>query len=226
MKNIFKNLILFILVLTCVYLGMWQLDRAEQKLAIQNDHQIQSSKQYQNLNEVENNPLRYSKIYVEGIFQEPYFLLDNIVHDKKAGYLVMSPFQIEDKIIIVNRGWVDNYSRQKFPNISTPQNTVEIKGYIKYPMKLLELSDTNITQEEPYVIQNLDIKEISSILKKEVYPFYLNLEYNSDYAYTSIIEKYENKHLTHYMYAGQWFLFALIGIIFLVILNRKKNGKI
>jgi len=226
MKNIFKNLILFILVLTCVYLGMWQLDRAEQKLAIQNDHQIQSSKQYQNLNEVENNPLRYSKIYVEGIFQEPYFLLDNIVHDKKAGYLVMSPFQIEDKIIIVNRGWVDNYSRQKFPNISTPQNTVKIKGYIKYPMKLLELSDTNITQEEPYVIQNLDIKEISSILKKEVYPFYLNLEYDSDHAYAPIIEKYENKHLTHYMYAGQWFLFALIGIIFLVILNRKKNGKI
>ena len=93
-------------------------------------------------------------------------------------------------------------------------------------MKLLELSDANITQEEPYVIQNLDIKEISSILKKDVYPFYLNLEYDSVYAYAPIFEKYENKHLTHYMYAGQWFLFALIGIIFLVILNRKKNAKI
>ena len=40
-----------------------------------------------------------------------------------------------------------------------------------------------------------------------------------------IPEKNENKYLTHYMYAGQWFLFALIGIIFLVILNRKKHGK-
>ncbi len=226
MKNIFKNLVLFSLVLTCIYLGMWQLDRAEQKLNIQKDHQVQSSKQYQNLNEVKNNPSRYTKITVEGIFQEPYFLLDNIVHDKKAGYLVMSPFQVEDKIIIVNRGWVDNFSRQKYPDISSPDSSLKIKGYIKYPMQLLKLSGKNITDERPYIVQNLDIEEISSILKKEVYPFYLNLEHNSDYAYTQIIEKFENKHLTHYMYAGQWFLFALIGVIFLVILNRKKNGKV
>ena len=92
-------------------------------------------------------------------------------------------------------------------------------------MKLLELSTANITKNKPYIIQNLDIDEVSSILKKDTHPFYLNLESDYDYSFTQIPEKNENKYLTHYMYAGQWFLFALIGIIFLVILNRKKHGK-
>ena len=225
MKNILKNLILFFLILTCVYLGFWQLDRADQKLSIQTDYQNQLSKEYLDLKEVQKNPLRYTKIMAEGTFLEPYFLLDNIVHNKKAGYLVMSPFLVEDKIIIVNRGWVDNFSRQKFPEILTPESDQQIKGYIKYPMRLLELSGVNMTNEKPFIIQNLNINEISSILKKEIYPFYLNLEIDSDHSYIQIEQKTENKYLTHYMYAGQWFLFALIGIIFLILLNRKKNVK-
>ncbi len=225
MKNILKNLILFFLILTCVYLGFWQLDRAEQKLSIQTDYQNQLSKEYLDLKEVQKNPLRYTKIMAKGTFLEPYFLLDNIVHNKKAGYLVMSPFLVEDKIIIVNRGWVDNFSRQKFPEILTPESDQQIKGYIKYPMRLLELSGVNITNEKPFIIQNLNINEISSILKKEIYPFYLNLEIDSNHSYIQIEEKTENKYLTHYMYAGQWFLFALICIIFLILLNRKKNVK-
>ena len=225
MKNILKNLILFFLILTCVYLGFWQLDRAAEKLSIQTDYQNQLSKDYLDLKKVQKNPLRYTKIMAEGTFLEPYFLLDNIVHNKKAGYLVMSPFLVEDKIIIVNRGWVDNFSRQKFPEILTPESDQQIKGYIKYPMRLLELSGVNMTNEKPFIIQNLNINEISSILKKEIYPFYLNLEINSNHSYIQIKEKTENKYLTHYMYAGQWFLFALIGIIFLILLNRKKNVK-
>ena len=225
MKNILKNLILFFLILTCVYLGFWQLDRADQKLSIQTDYQNQLSKEYLDLKEVQENPLRYTKIMAKGTFLEPYFLLDNIVHNKKAGYLVMSPFLVEDKIIIVNRGWVDNFSRQKFPEILTPESDQQIKGYIKYPMRLLELSGVNMTNEKPFIMQNLNINEISSILKKEIYPFYLNLEIDSDHSYIQIEQKTENKYLTHYMYAGQWFLFALIGIIFLILLNRKKNVK-
>ena len=225
MKNILKNLILFLIILTCAYLGFWQLDRADQKLSIQTDYQNQLSKDYLDLKKVQKNPLRYTKIMAEGTFLEPYFLLDNIVHNKKAGYLVMSPFLVEDKIIIVNRGWVDNFSRQKFPEILTPESDQQIKGYIKYPMRLLELSGINMTSKEPFIMQNLNINEISSILKKEIYPFYLNLEIDSDHSYIQIEQKTENKYLTHYMYAGQWFLFALIGIIFLILLNRKKNVK-
>ena len=100
-----------------------------------------------------------------------------------------------------------------------------INGYIKYPMKLLELTSENISLKEPYVIQNININQISDIIKKEIFPFIVNLSESNKYSYKYIPEKNEKNHLKHYMYAGQWFLFTIIGIFFLIILNRKSNGK-
>ena len=225
MKNIIKNLSLIIIVSTCFYLGLWQMDRADEKLKIQTDFIKQVSKDYIDTKSVGENPLRYTKIYSKGIFVEPYFLLDNIVFNRKAGYFVISPFLLDNKILLVNRGWVENYSRQRFPTISTPIEKTIIKGYVKYPMQLLELSELNITKSEPYVLQNINIPQISKILNRDIYSFILTLDENSKYSFQYIAEKNENKHFKHFMYAGQWFLFTIIGIIFLIILNRKKNGK-
>ena len=168
MINIFKNLSLILLVVTCFYLGLWQLDRAEEKLAIQTDFQSQIKEKPVNINFLSVEPTRYKKIFAEGSFIEPYFLLDNIVYNRKAGYYVISPFQVDEKILLVNRGWVDNYSRQKYPVIDTPKEDMIINGYIKYPMKLLELTSENISLKEPYVIQDININHISGIIKKEI----------------------------------------------------------
>jgi surfeit locus 1 family protein len=225
MINIFKNLSLVILIITCFYLGLWQLDRAEDKLAIQSDFETQITETYVNINSLISEPTRYKKIYADGSFIEPYFLLDNIVYKRKAGYYVISPFLINNKVLLVNRGWVDNYSRQKYPIINTPKDDIRINGYVKYPMQLLELSSENITPQEPYITQNININQISKIIKKEIYPFIINLNENNKFSYKHIEEKNENNHLKHYMYAGQWFLFTIIGMFFLIILNRKKNGE-
>lgn len=225
MINIFKNLSLGILIITCFYLGLWQLERAEDKLAIQSDFESQIAENYVNIHSLITEPIRYKKIYADGSFIEPYFLLDNIVYKRKAGYYVISPFLISNKVLLVNRGWVDNYSRQKYPIINTPKEDIRINGYVKYPMQLLELSSENITPQEPYITQNININQISKIIKKEIYPFIINLNENNKFSYRYIKEKNENKHLKHYMYAGQWFLFTMIGMFFLIILNRKKNGE-
>jgi len=225
MINIFKNLSLIILIGICFYLGLWQLDRAEEKLAIQSDFESQIETNYIDIHSLINNPIRYTKIYAKGSFIEPYFLLDNIVYKRKAGYYVISPFLVGSKILLVNRGWVDNYSRLKYPSINTPKTSMSINGYVKYPMKLLELTSENITLQEPYIIQNININQISDIIKKEIYPFIINLNETNEHSYQHIADKNENKHLKHYMYAGQWFLFTIIGMFFLIILNRKKNGK-
>ena len=225
MINIFKNLSLGILIITCFYLGLWQLERAEDKLAIQSDFESQIAENYVNIHSLITEPIRYKKIYADGSFIEPYFLLDNIVYKRKAGYYVISPFLISNKVLLVNRGWVDNYSRQKYPIINTPKEDIRINGYVKYPMQLLELSSENITPQEPYITQNININQISKIIKKEIYPFIINLNENNKFSYRYIKEKNENKYLKHYMYAGQWFLFTMIGMFFLIILNRKKNGE-
>ena len=225
MINILKNLSLISLIGICFYLGTWQIDRGQDKLAIQRDFESQVNTEYSDIKQLLDKPVRYKKLYATGTFDESFFLLDNIVFKRKAGYYVISPLIIDDKVLLVNRGWVDNYSRQKYPIIETPKSMVTIKGYVKYPMQLLELSSNNITKKKPYIIQNINAKKISKILNKDIYPFIVNLNEENQYAYTYIPIKNENNHLKHYMYAGQWFLFTIIGMFFLFILNRKKNGK-
>ena len=225
MINILKNLSLISLIGICFYLGTWQIDRGQDKLSIQRDFESQVNTEYSDIKQLVDKPVRYKKLYATGIFDESFFLLDNIVFKRKAGYYVISPLLIDDKVLLVNRGWVDNHSRQKYPIIETPKSMVTIKGYVKYPMQLLELSSNNITKKKPYVIQNINTKQISKILNKDIYPFIVNLNEENQYAYTYIPIKNENNHLKHYMYAGQWFLFTIIGMFFLFILNRRKNGK-
>jgi cytochrome oxidase assembly protein ShyY1 len=225
MINILKNLSLISLIGICFYLGTWQIDRGQEKLSIQRDFESQVNTEYSDIKNLVDKPVRYKKLYATGIFDESFFLLDNIVFKRKAGYYVISPLIIDDKVLLVNRGWVDNYSRQKYPIIETPKSMVTIKGYVKYPMQLLELSSNNITKKKPYIIQNINTKQISKILNKDIYPFIVNLHEENQYAYTYIPIKNENNHLKHYMYAGQWFLFTIIGMFFLFILNRRKNGK-
>ena len=84
MINIFKNLSLVILIITCFYLGLWQLERAEDKLAIQSDFESQVSENYVDINSLTSKPTRYKKIYADWSFIEPYFLFDNIVYKRKA----------------------------------------------------------------------------------------------------------------------------------------------
>ena len=97
MINIFKNLSLITLIVICFYLGLWQIERAEEKLAIQTDFQSQIKERPVNINSLSTEPTRYKKIFAEGSFIEPYFLLDNIVYNRKAGYYVISPFLVDEK---------------------------------------------------------------------------------------------------------------------------------
>ena len=54
------------------------------------------------------------------------------------------------------------------------------------------------------------------------YVIIMNQKQVNSYDIQNIIS--ENPELKHYMYAGQWFLFSIIGFIFMVILMRKENS--
>ena len=56
----------------------------------------------------------------------------------------------------------------------------------------------------------------------EPYVIIMNQKQVNSYDIQNIIS--ENPELKHYMYAGQWFLFSIIGFIFMVILMRKENS--
>ena len=129
-------------------------------------------------------------------------------------------FKINNKILLVNRGWVTNHDRQRLPNILS-LNKNNLIGYIYYYGDAYELEEQKYSSVFPMVIQSIEIDEISDVLDAKVLPYILILSKSDNDNYTIQPKYKKNPELKHYMYAGQWFLFAIIGLVFMLILLRR-----
>ena len=217
-----------------ISLGFWQLDRAEYKRNLYADFKNRQSAPVLNIDQDNSknlikNELIWRHVNANGKFLEQYqILLDNQVHDTKAGYFVYTPFQIEqnNKVVLVNRGWVlANADRTVTPNYVFSNGVVSIRGVIKETPKtgllLKELPPEKISLNT-YRVQRVDIDELSEVTNLELLPFILRLEPESDHGYTRkwlLPGSGENKHNG---YAFQWFAFAVSLLVIYLLLNVKK----
>ena len=91
-----------------VRLGVWQWHRAQEKAALQQQFSA-GSLAVASLSSGSTQGLsRYAQLRVDGRYDtEHQFLLDNISHDGRPGYEVLTPLHLRDGLILmINRGWV------------------------------------------------------------------------------------------------------------------------
>lgn len=220
-----KYLTFLSLIMLCVILGLWQIDRGNEKADIYNSYNEKLSKDPIDLNLLSNKPSQFTNIVVKNTsfryLSKKQFLLDNKVNNRQAGYEVLTPIKVNEHILLVNRGWVTNYNRQRLPDINIADSNSDLEGYIYYYGKAYELEKETYSLKFPMVIQNIELDAISEILASDVLPYVLILSKKQENTYIIQSRYQENPELKHYMYAGQWFLFALIGFIFMIILMRR-----
>lgn len=196
------------------YLGYWQLDRAQQKEALQN-HQ-QAAQQHHAL---KNNDLlrvsnttawRYRPVKLTGSFLNNYsILLDNKIKNGQAGYDLYTPFAIDPQtVVLINRGWIPvGPNRKTIPPIVPIVGNVVIEGYLdiayRNPFVSTALETPVITW--PLRMQYLDITVLSTSLKKVVYPMSVEFENKS--------AGWLNPQ-RHRGYAVQWFGLAIALVVF------------
>ena len=220
-----KYLTFLSLITLCVILGLWQVDRGNEKKDIYNSYINKLSNGPIDLNILSNEPGQFTNVIIQNssfrYLSKKQFLLDNKVNNHQAGYEVLTPIKVDKKILLVNRGWVTNHNRQRLPNINIIDSKSNLEGYIYYYADAYELEKDTYQLDFPMVIQNIKLDDISKILDSDVLPYVLILSKKQDNAYAIQSRYQENPELKHYMYAGQWFLFALIGFIFMIILMRK-----
>ena len=129
-----------ILLPMLVSLGFWQLDRAEQKRAIQaeydtrgRDERVEIGPQLQQADD-----LRFYRVIAHGTYQPQYqLLIDNRVQDGRVGYYVITPLRIRGSgtLALVNRGWVPmGQTRDDLPAASAPSGMLEITGVATVPL--------------------------------------------------------------------------------------------
>jgi surfeit locus 1 family protein len=78
---------------------------------------------------------RYTRVRARGRYDAAHqFLLDNMIHDGRTGYQVLTPFRLDDgRVLLVNRGWVPlpGGRRDTLPDVAIPAGErVDIDGRI------------------------------------------------------------------------------------------------
>jgi surfeit locus 1 family protein len=146
-------------------LGVWQMSRATQKLAlhaaIEQRQAIAPVSQRELLASRNPADLLHRIAVLRGTWVAGHTVfLDNRQMQGKIGFYVVTPLRLEgsDAAVLVERGWVQRnfLEREKLPPISTPAGVVEVRGRLAPPpAKLYEFAGA----APGPIRQNLDLAQ-------------------------------------------------------------------
>ncbi len=215
--------LLLLPVLVC--LGYWQLQRAEEKEAINSQFARRQALPPAPLEGLATRPpaeLAYLPVMVSGRLLPQYFLLDNRVFAGRFGYEVLSVLDPGDgdPLVLVNRGWVAaDPARQVLPPVPEPQGRLTLTGHLYVsPGKPYMLAEQQLEAGWPKRIQAVEPVLLSAALDGvELFPYPVRLDAGQPGALTidwKIVNVSPEKHRG---YALQWFTMAAVLAIFYIL---------
>lgn len=214
-------------------LGVWQLQRADEKNQIQQQNEAYESSPPEELNFPITDPasLRFQRIRVKGKFiSDKQFVLDNRYLDHQVGFNILTPFKIHDtdKVVLVDRGWLPlTGPREELPKVDVGENlrTLVATVYVPYG-KAFSLGDIDSGSIAwPRLIQYLDFNELSARSGYELLPLTLRMEAKQADAYQAEWIVYASSPKRNYGYAFQWFAMALALLVIFIVMHLPKSTK-
>ena len=223
----------FLIIATIAFLvslGLWQLERADQKRTIEaailnaNTGPVELIANGRELLDKEYYDVRLQGNYLS----DKQFIYDNQIVDQVSGYYVLTPFILTDQlgVILVNRGFIPwNGQRERLADIAVDSVSRDIKVQVSSPIKRMELKATDVSRQFPVLIQAIDFDVLEEVSKLKFVMVVGLLDPSSSDGYVRKWEPYTGSIEKHIGYAIQWFLMALVlAIIGLRIgLNRRKK---
>lgn len=214
-----------------VGLGLWQLDRAGQKLRLQAEYDRRQLEPAVRLLSVLENPeaLRFRRVVARGRYEpEHQILIDNRVHQGQVGYHVLTPLRLEDGAVrvLVNRGWVAlGRDRSVLPNIEVAKGIVDVAGLAVLPQtKGFRLGGVKPPGDgwQP-VWQYLDLDVFQASVAFPVQPIVILLDPDSTGGFVRRWARLDAGITTHQGYAFQWFSLAVALAAIYILLNTRKT---
>lgn len=230
----FYALITIVLSSVFISLGVWQLNRAQEKMTIRD--QVLARQQ---LPEVTVGPelldagemvFRYA--VAEGRYvEELQILLDNKVHRGRAGYHVLTPLLLSESntLLLVNRGWVPwGQDRQRLPRIDVPRQEITVRGRLSKPVvHAVSFEHGGENGDFPMVWQNLDLQKYESLTEHKVHKLVMQLDGGADEGSELVREwpRYKDGWIQrHHGYAVQWFGLALVLVLVFLFSSLKRTS--
>jgi surfeit locus 1 family protein len=213
------------LIALTVWLGNWQLGRAEEKRARQallearmNDTPVRLTGAGPDAQS-----LLYRRVGAAGRWiGSKQFYVDNRIRDGRAGFEVITPLELKPGpgVVLVNRGWIArtaDYPRA--PRVAVPDAPAEISGLaIRPPERFLELSPQAVSGD---VWQNLSIERFAKASGLALLPVVVLLD-APPAGLAAVIEKPDARIEKHIEYAFTWFALAATAFALWLGLNMKR----
>jgi surfeit locus 1 family protein len=211
-----------------LWLGNWQLSRADYKQALQQRYDRMQQDGVVRLGpaEVDKDGVLFRSVEVRGEFvpaQE--ILLDNRVYKTMAGYHVLTPLRIEggERHVLVNRGWAGLVGgrRDALPASPAVAGTITLRGIAVDPQsRYLEFKGA---APQGKLWQNLNFGQYQAALGKPLQPVLILQTSDTDDGLVRDWPRPDTGVATHLSYAIQWFgLAGAIAVLWLV-LNVKRE---
>ncbi len=211
-----------------VSLGIWQLERAAYKAELERKFERRLAEDYRPLDlAADLGDIQYRKLKLRGHYDlERQFLLDNRVHEGRAGYHVLTPFRLADSdhVLLVDRGWAAwGARRSPLPTIRPPLESAFVTGIAFEPGEpALKLGSPPADGDWPRLIVYIDIDELRQAYPGDLLPMVLWMAPESPGAYVRDWDPIWLPPEKSRAYALQWFSFAAISLLLFVGLNLRK----
>lgn len=221
----------------CIRLGIWQLDRLEQRRAF--NHQVESMKALSPLDLNQDVPaeiagMEWRAVQVQGEYDfENQIALRNQYYGSEYGYHLYTPLLFDGQAVLVDRGWIPaegNSSPQDWRRYDEP-GQVRLTGQVRLGQTKPSfggVADTLPEDGSKLVLwNNADLARIAGQLPYPVLPIYIQPDVDMDDAeppipYQPTLELTEGPH---FGYALQWFTFATILLVGYPIYLRTQESK-
>ena len=209
----------------CIRLGIWQLDRLEQRRAFNAAVESMHAAEMLDLNK--NLPadifsMEWRAVTVSGEYDfENQIILRNQYHGDQFGYHLITPLLFDGGAVLVDRGWIpaDGTAAPALNELREydEDGQVNVAGQIRLghdKPAIGGVADAEFSPEQPRLDawNNLNVSRISEQIPYPILPVYV--QPNPDAAdltppipYQPVLDLTEG---SHFGYALQWFTFAAI----------------
>ena len=212
-RRVLPTLATFAAVTLFVVAGNWQRDRMAQKEAwgeqLARAEAAPTVSLPYGVDDWE--PLRFRSVEARGRFDAArQFLVDNKVHQGRAGYHVVTPLALDDgRVLLVDRGWIAaGRTRAEVPVVPAPVGEVMVRGRLNVPPRgYVELG---VTTPERGVWQNLDPQRFAAASGLAVLPVVLEATAGAGEGLARDWTRPGTGADKHRVYMMQWYAFAVL----------------
>ena len=217
-----SSVVVLALALLLCGLSYWQWCRAAQKRALLRDY---AHRQHAPAEALFVDAPNYQRVVAQGVFLNPYsFLLENQFHAHRLGYDVLTPLQVQRRIVLVDRGFIPA-SASALPDIPAVKGKIRITGTVYKPRHNPFIqSRIENPGHWPALVAQFDFVRLSRILKRPLYPFILRLDADQAHGFVRAWQVTTFPPARHIAYALQWLGLALVLFIGFVVLHTHRRG--